>query len=195
MAPITSSLRDPRRSASSRASFFGAALLLTVSGALGVACSSESDSESGEPVVLEPGPGFSADFETSDQFFTRMTSPMEGFPNPPASSPHRIVQIYYSKNIEPIISKSSFDELPEGSVAIKKQDRDEDGTVDQVMVMVKGARGSDPSTRDWVFEQHDPSDYSLVSSSATDAGFKEFCSGCHVNFEKTDWLRGTSLKN
>jgi hypothetical protein len=149
---------------------------------------------SGDPAAgLDPGPGgFDPDFESSPDFLTRMTEPMLGLTS---LSPHRMVQIFYSQNLEPILGLSAFGPLPEGSVAIKKQDRDEDGVIDQIMVMVKQAAGTDPDALDWVFEQYDPGDFSLVSSSETDESFRSFCSGCHAGFVDTDGLRGTSLEN
>ncbi len=124
-----------------------------------------------------------------------MSSPAEGLPDPPDNSPHKTVQIFYSKNIEPVIADATLPTLPKGTVAIKKQDRDGDGTFDQYMVMIKGEKGSDPAAGDWEFAQYKPSDGTLVTSSKDDAGFKDFCTGCHKAFTDTDWLRGTGLSN
>lgn len=165
------------------------------SGEAGAPASGDAGGGSGgeAAVTLSPGPGgFDPDFETSPDFVTRMSEPMIGLSS---LSPHQIVQIFYSTNIEPILGEDAFGPLPEGTVAIKKQDRDDDGIFDQLMVMVKKAPGTDPDLDDWVFEQYDPSDGSLVSSSETSDSFRDFCSGCHVDFSATDWLRGTSLEN
>ncbi len=142
--------------------------------------------------ALDTGPGeFQSDFESSPTFVTRMREPMRGL----ASSPHQIVQIFYSSNIESLLGREAFDPVPEGTVAIKKQDRNGDGVIDQIMIMLKRPPGTDPPGGDWVFEQRDPNDYHLVSSSDDNATFRDFCAGCHSGFPSTDWLSGTSLSN
>jgi hypothetical protein len=141
---------------------------------------------------LASGPGaFDPSFETSSNFTTHTSMLALGLP----SSPHRKVQIFYSTNIESVLGAAAFETLPQGTVAIKKQDRDGDGIVDQLMVMIKQPPGTDPAHGDWFWEQHDPSNGMLVTSSETDAGFQGYCSGCHSSFTCTDWLSGTGLRN
>ena len=141
---------------------------------------------------LAAGPG-TADrgFDSSPDFLTRMHQRQKGL----SSSPHGLVQIFYSSNIAPILGRSSFSGLPAGTLALKEQDRDGDGVLDQVMVMVKQPVGTDPDYDDWVWEQHDPVTFALVDSSTTDSQFRDFCAGCHRGFPKTDWLAGTGLSN
>lgn len=147
--------------------------------------------ESGSGVEqLGNGPGeMSSDFASSPDFVTRMTGLRIGL----ASSPHQLIQIYYSTNIEPILAADSFGPLPVGTVAAKLQSRDGDDVVDQIMLMIKKAPGSDLDHGDWVWEQRQPDTLELVSSSETSASFRTFCSGCHAGFTATDWLAGTSL--
>jgi hypothetical protein len=145
----------------------------------------------GEPALAD-GPGSAdAGFEHSPLFLTHMRQAMTGLP----SSPHGIVQIFYSSNIEPILGRASFAALPTGTLALKKQDRDGDGVVDQIMVMVKRPAGTQPDYGDWTWEQRDPATFDLVTSSVTDSGFGDFCAGCHRGFPATDWLAGTALSN
>lgn len=139
---------------------------------------------------LGNGPGdVDPDFASSPDFVTRMARLRIGL----SSSPHQLIQIYYSANIEPILAAESFGPLPEGTVAAKLQSRDGDDVVDQVMLMIKKAPGSDPDHGDWVWEQRRPDTLELVSSSETSASFRNFCSGCHAGFTATDWLAGTLL--
>lgn len=153
-------------------------------------------SEAGAAAVAEPvladGPGVAdSEFETSALFLTRMRRPMRGL----ASSPHGIVQIFYSSNIAPILGRDSFPALPPGTMALKKQDRDGDGTVDQIMVMVKKPADTLAKYGDWIYEQRDPTTFALITSSATNASFADFCADCHREFPATDWLAGSSLSN
>jgi hypothetical protein len=139
---------------------------------------------------LEAGPAeVPEDFETSDDFVTRLDAPRIGL----ASSPHKLQQIFYSSNIEPVLGESAFGELPEGTVAVKNQSRDGDDVIDQVMVMVKQAPGTDPDHGDWIWEQRRPGTLSLVTSSEDDEDFLTFCSSCHGGYTTTDWLAGTGL--
>src|SRR5215831_6893401 len=72
------------------------------------------------------GPGaFAPDFATSSAFFTNMSAMKKGLP----SSPHGLIRIYYSSNVRGVIDAPSFT-VPEGTVAIKVQDRDANGAVD-----------------------------------------------------------------
>ena len=142
--------------------------------------------------VLADGPGSAdAGFETSPLFLTRMRQPMKGL----ASSPHGIVQIFYSNNIEAVLGRDHFPALPTGTIALKKQDRDGNGTVDQIMVMLKQPPGTQPKYGDWIYEQRDPTSFALVSSSATTSSFGDFCAGCHREFSATDGLAGSSLSD
>ena len=141
-------------------------------------------------VELEEGPGaFDPNFETSSEFVTRMPELAPGLPD----SPHMDVQIYYSRNIEPVLGSEAFEPLPQGTVAIKKQDRTGDGTVDQLMVMIKKPPGTDADRGDWSWEQRDPTSFEIVSASEADPSFRDFCANCHVGFDRTDWLAGTTL--
>ena len=64
--------------------------------------------------VLESGPGaFDEAFETSPEFVTRMPELALGLPG----SPHQRVQIFYSRNIEPVLGAEAFGPLPIGTVA------------------------------------------------------------------------------
>src|SRR5438876_5109546 len=139
---------------------------------------------------LGEGPGeVGPDFASSPDFVTRMAGLRVGL----SGSPHQLVQIYYSANIEPILAADSFGPLPEGTLAVKLQSRDGDEVVDQVMLMIKKAPGTDPDHGDWVWEQRRPATLELVSSSETSGSFRNFCSGCHAGFAATDWLAATSL--
>lgn len=148
-----------------------------------------SMSEGGAPgVVGEPGPGeFDPDFETSEDFFTLMTEPMPGL----TVSPHGVIQIYYSANLEPLLEAEEF-EAPDGSVAIKVQDRDGDDEVDNIMVMIKREAGFDSDTRDWLYEQYSASGNLQTSGGGT---LQPFCSGCHNDFPDKGELAGTELEN
>lgn len=140
--------------------------------------------------TLDEGPGeVAADFDASEAFVTRLAAPRLGL----SSSPHRLQQIFYSANLEPVLGRTAFGALPEGSVAVKIQSRDGDDVIDQVMVMLKQPHGTDPERGDWIWEQRRPGTLALVSSSADDEGFRDFCAGCHGGYAETDWLAGTGL--
>jgi hypothetical protein len=157
----------------------------TSPGSSGAAGERGADSEQ-----LREGPGeVGAEFASSPDFVTRMSGLQVGL----TSSPHQLVQIYYSANIEPVLATDSFGALPQGTVALKLQSRDGDDVVDQVMLMIKQAPGTDPDHGDWIWEQRRPTTLELVSSSETSTSFRNFCSGCHAGFTTTDWLAGTSL--
>jgi hypothetical protein len=169
-----------------------------MAGAAGAMAESGGDATAGGTAAAEGsvelglGPGeVPTDFEDSDLFVTRMKAPRIGL----ASSPHRIQQIYYSRNLEPVLGEGSFGALPEGTVAVKIQSRDGDDVIDQVMVMIKQAPGVAPDTGGWVFEQRKPGTLKLVSSSTDDASFGAFCAGCHAGFSQTDWLAGTQISD
>ncbi len=151
------------------------------------AASGASGADTGQ---LSEGPGEVApDFASSPDFVTRVAGLGMGL----SGSPHQLVQIYYSANIEPILAADSFGAVPQGTVAVKLQSRDGDEVVDQVMLMIKKAPGTDPEHGDWVWEQRRPATLELVSSSERTASFRDFCAGCHAGFTATDWLAGTSL--
>jgi hypothetical protein len=135
--------------------------------------------------ALDEGPGeFDPDFATSDAFFTRMAEPRVGL----ASSPHNVVQIFYSKNIEPVIEQDSF-EAPPGTVAIKTQDSNDSGSIDTIMVMIKQEPGSSPETDDWLYQRRRANgNLDAEGSPALD-----FCVACHAGWPETDALAGTTL--
>lgn len=153
------------------------------------ACSAASPSSAppdGGVAVSDAGPGpgaFAADYATSPRFFTQMKARRKGL----ASSPHDLVRIYYSKNIEPLVGLASF-VAPDGTVAIKEQDMNGDGTVDALKVMIKKP-GTDPQNGDWFYEDRAP-DGTLNASGKID-----FCVGCHVDFPATSELAGVSLRD
>jgi hypothetical protein len=155
-------------------------------------CGSDDAAPNDALPTLGRGPGaFAKDFASSPDFTTRMSRRALGRPD---VSPHAQVRIWYSSNLAPVLGRSSFPALPPGSVSIKEQDRDGDGNVDQLMVMVKGESGSGAGVGDWRWEQYAPNG-DFVTSSVDDAGFRDFCSGCHADFPDTDWLGGTSVTN
>jgi hypothetical protein len=146
------------------------------------ACSSAGT----DSIAAPKGPGaFDASFATSPQFFTRMKERKLGRPE----SPHGRIQIYYSKNLESLVDQPSF-EAPEGTVAIKVQDRDGDGAVDGLRVMIKRASGYDPDNGDWYYETRDPKG---GLSGASPPGKDAFCVGCHRGYPETDRLAGVAL--
>ncbi len=149
-------------------------------------CGSDDSSDATTSPKLEDGPGaFTLDYATSEAFFTQMTAPRKGL----SASPHNIVQIFYSKNIQPVITKTTLSSVPTGTVAIKIQDFDGDGTQDMILDMVKQAPGFDPDFGDWLYERHNL-DGTVVSSSAD-----SFCIDCHSTFSQTDYLAGTSVRD
>jgi hypothetical protein len=105
-----------------------------------------------------------------------------------ANSPHNLVQIWYSANLRPLVTRSQFT-APTGTVAIKVQDRDADGVADNIMVMIKQAAGFDPMYGDWSYEQRD------VDGTLQASGRIAFCSGCHAGFPATDGLPGVVLRD
>lgn len=154
--------------------------------ALLLGCSAMSDASSDGP-LLEPGPGaFAVDYATSGEFFTRMTMPRRGL----STSPHGVVQIFYSNNLLPAVSSAHF-EAPPGSVAIKAQDQNADGRVDTIQVMIKKDKGYDDLTHDWLFERYFANGKLDVSGGST----LNFCHECHNGFAPTSELAGTGLAN
>jgi hypothetical protein len=135
--------------------------------------------------TLSAGPGaFAADFASSSDFFTRMNRLEKGR----TDSPHGLVRMYYSANIRPVVDQPEF-EVPVGTVAIKQQDRDGDGTIDNVLDMIKQPAGFDSENRDWLYEQRAP------DGALQDSGKTPFCIGCHKGFASTDYLAGTMLRD
>jgi hypothetical protein len=131
------------------------------------------------------GPGaFAPDYATSPAFFTQMAGRRRGL----TSSPHNLVQIWYSANIRPLVTMTRFT-APVGTVAIKVQDRDGDGTVDNVMVMIKEASGFDSTHGDWSYEQRAP------DGTLQDWGKIAYCIQCHTGFDATDGLPGVVLRD
>ena len=159
------------------------ALVLTT---LAIGCGSSSDVADPAP-TLEPGPGaYAADFRDSGAFFTRMSEPRKGL----ASSPHGIVQIFYSNNLLPATGRTEL-EAPEGTVAIKPQDQNGDGKIDTIQVMIKKAKGYDDFSHDWLFERYFGDGRLDVSAGPS----LNFCGKCHNGFGETSELAGTSLAN
>jgi hypothetical protein len=156
-----------------------------------IGCSADKETAQATTTDLEPGPGaFDPAFTTSAAFFTRMSAPARGL----ASSPHGgkigVVQIFYSKNIESVITASALD-APLGTVAVKTQDPDGDGTINNIMVMIKKAPGFDAAAGDWLYERYAADGTLDVSGGAKLA----FCSTCHNGYSATSQLAGTSLAN
>jgi hypothetical protein len=111
------------------------------------ACGSESHPPAegaAHPMAkLSAGPGaFAPDFASSSDFFTRMNRLEKGR----TDSPHGLVRMYYSANIRSVVDEPEF-EVPVGTVAIKQQDHDGDGTIDNVLDMVKETAGFDSYSR------------------------------------------------
>ncbi len=153
---------------------------------------SESDANDQGPTTrlgadLPAGPAaFDPDFAASTDFFSRMSAPRKGL----STSPHGVVRIWYSANIEPVIAEAAF-VVPVGTVAIKTQDQNDDDQVDNIMVMIKQAPGSSPKTSDWLFERYF-GDASLDVSGGATLGF---CASCHNGFSETAELGGTTLSD
>ncbi len=149
--------------------------------------SPDADAGGAQSDANSQGPGrFDPDFRTSDAFFTLADDLKPALPG----SPHGHVRIYYSSNLRLVADEEEFS-APVGSVAIKDQDVDNDGTVDVVMVMIKGAPGSDEDTRDWVYQRRSPSGKLQDEGAPT----LDFCADCHNGFAATDGLRGFGLRD
>lgn len=135
-------------------------------------------------VAAEPGPGdFAADFETSSAFFTKMAAPVMG------TSPHGTQQTWYSANVRELIESSSFT-VPEGTVSIKRFDRDSDGTNDGLAVMIKKEAGYDAANNDWYYDMR-MLDGSIMPDPP--AGKIGVCIDCHKKDAATDYLAATGL--
>jgi hypothetical protein len=142
-------------------------------------------SDGGDENPLDPGPGaFDPDFETSQAFFTQMSEPAVGLED---ASPHGVVQIWYSINLQPATEMDTF-EASEGSVAIKTQQY-EDGAYTEILVMIKEAEETTPSRNDWRFEVR-TAEGELVGPSDPD-----FCADCHNAFSDHGGLAGIGVSN
>ncbi len=133
----------------------------------------------------ETGPGeFRADFKTSDDFFTQMSARVAG------SAPHGAQQTWYSTNLRDLVTESSFT-APEGSVAIKEFDSDQDGNPDGLAVMIKRESGFDPDNGDWYYEMRDLNGQVRAMPAA---GANPMCYSCHVGASATDYLAATKIR-
>ena len=148
--------------------------------------SADDDGTTEPPIQLDPGPGgFAMDFATSDDFFTQMEARRLGLPD---DSPHRQIQIWYSSNLKPAVSRSTFD-APEGTTAIKVQDRNGSGSPTNILVMTKLADGESPVTNDWCYEVRNATgDFQSGCEQNMD-----YCHGCHQAWPETSNLVGTKL--
>jgi len=137
--------------------------------------------------ALESGPAeFSGDFRSSSLFVTKMSGMH------PGTGPHGLTQIWYSKNIESLLDKGSFDPVPEGTVAIKPYDMDGQPGVDGIAVMIKKPKGYDPGHNDWYYENRTPDGNRVTEMPAP--GRNPMCYQCHAGGASTDYLLGTKLR-
>jgi hypothetical protein len=152
-------------------------------GGMEAGCPSMGGAEAGCP---SSGPGaFKADFESSKMFFTNMSEPKVGLDG----SPHGVMRIHYSTNIQELIMKETFT-APTGTVAVKTQGY-EAGEYKDILVMIKKAKGTLPDAGDWFFEVRDP-EGKLVQGDQKELAF---CAECHSHFPETDWLPGVGIEN
>jgi hypothetical protein len=130
------------------------------------------------------GPGaFDPTYATSSAFFSRMHSLSED-----GTSIHGGTQIWYSCNLHGLLDDTVLD-VPEGSVAIKVQDQNRDGSPDGMRVMIKHQAGFDPAHGDYAYEAR-----AADGTDPTDGG-PSFCFGCHQGYAQTGYLAGTSIIN
>ena len=128
------------------------------------------------------GPGaFDPDYKSSTAFFTQMSGL-----NHDGTSVHGATQIWYSCNLHGILDEAPL-QVPEGTVAIKVQDRNKDGVVESMRVMVKHAKGYAPMYGDFSFEARDPDGSNPKAQSGN------FCFGCHQGYPETGYLAGTHI--
>jgi len=152
-----------------------AALYLTL---ISATCDSDGD-------ALTEGPGaFSADYKTSEAFFTLMAGPHDG------NSPHGVSQIWYSANIRPLVGETSF-QVPVGTVAIKEFDMMGDGTEVGLAVMIKREFGFDADNGDWYYDMRDLAGNVMADP---EPGAIPMCVGCHTAAAGMDYLPGFSLR-
>ncbi len=145
----------------------------------------------------EAGPGaFDSKYATSTKFFSNMTATVAG----DSDSPHRDIQIWYSKNIQSLIgSGDNFDAVPVGTVAVKRYVRTRNNKTGScfpapgLAVMVKQSAGG--TNNGWKFEIRN----SLGVEVPNCGNELQSCASCHVqatrNFldRKTDYLMGTEI--
>lgn len=137
-----------------------------------------------EPKPPQLGPGeFMADYATNSAFFTRMSAPVKG------STVHSTVRIWYSFNVRDLIAQDSFT-VPVGTVSIKETDRDDNGSADALVVMVKKDAGYDPENGDWHYELRTPQGTLLQQPPP---GRIAGCINCHKGYSQTDYLGGTKM--
>lgn len=154
------------------------ALALGIAG-LGVYGCDDDDDDN----VAASGPGaFQANYATSSDFFTNMSQPITG------ASPHGTVRIWYSSNAQGLVGNPGIT-MPEGTVAIKEFDNDNDGAQDGKVVMIKQAAGFDDANNNWLYEQRQ------VDGTLIDSGPLSMCIGCHSGAASTDYLAGTGYAN
>lgn len=144
-----------------------------------------TDSNIPPTTTVTKGPGsFKTDFgQVGSQFFTETTEFLDG------KGPHGKVRIWYSNNIKSVIESSKF-KVPEGTVAVKEFDNDDNHGVDGVAVMVKKAAGYDTAGNDWYYELRDKWGAQLKSPMP---GKIAECRSCHAAANATDFLAGTKL--
>ncbi|HVY46381.1 MAG TPA: hypothetical protein VHB21_10905 [Minicystis sp.] len=129
------------------------------------------------------GPGaFDASYATSKDFFTQMGHLTDG------SSIHQATQIFYSCNLHDLVDQPMVD-VPEGTVAIKRQGKKGSDTFDSLRVIIKLAKGTDPAHGDLGFEVRS-ADGKLDGN-----GGPDFCFGCHQAYASTGYLAGTSIRS
>lgn len=151
------------------------------------ACSDSGDSDELPMSTLNDGPGeFTTDFADSDEFFTQMSEPARGL----AASPHGVVQIYYSNNMEPAIGEDTFI-VPPGTVAIKTQKYDSAGDYGEILVMIKQEAGSLPESDDWLYEVRDKNGDVQASGDSS----VKFCNDCHRGYKEMGSLPGFVVMN
>ncbi len=107
-----------------------------------------------------------------------------------STSPHGVVRIFYSLNVQPVIAEPAF-VVPAGTVAIKTQDQNVDGRVDNVMAMIKQPSASLPRSHDWLFERY----FADGTLDASGGSSLAFCAVCHNAFGATDGLGGTTVSD
>jgi hypothetical protein len=131
------------------------------------------------------GPGqFKADFRTSGEFFTLMSGMKQG------RSPHGMVQVWYSNDLEDLIGRPSFT-APVGAVSIKPY---EAGATKGLAVMVKKEPGYDPENGDWLYEMRSADGAVQSRGGKPMSGKIAMCIGCHVAAADKDYLAGTDLR-
>lgn len=145
----------------------------------------ESNESDQEGMAMKKGPGkFMTDFKESDKFFTLMDGMKEG------KSPHGKTQIWYSSNVKGMLGKSSF-EVPEGTVAIKPFDKDDEEGLDGIAVMIKKEEGYDPDNNDWYYAMYTAKGEIMEKP---EPGKVKMCIDCHASASAKDYLAGTEMR-